>query len=67
MVADAKIFEETSYVNLTGDGYDLPHGCILDTMPHHSENGLQWIYWNPYGVALSNDTHIRQICVSGNF
>ena len=65
MMANAEGFEGASYVNLTGDGHDLPYGCILETLPHPSEDRSHWIYWNPMGVAISKDEHIRQICHSG--
>ena len=65
MVAEAKIFEGSSYANLTGDGHDLPFGCILETLPHPSADRSHWIYWNPMGVSISRDEHIRQICHSG--
>ena len=65
MVAESKVIERSSFENLTGDGHDLPYGCILDTLHFHSSHGLQKIYWNPKGVAISRDENIRQICLSG--
>ena len=65
MVADAKIFKGSSYVNMSGNGHDLPYGCILDNLPRHNANDLPWLYWNPEGVAISRDENIRQICLSG--
>ena len=64
MVAESKVIERSSFENLTGDGNDLPYGCILDTLPVHSSHDLQMIYWNPKGVAISKDGYIRQICFS---
>ena len=54
-----------TYVNLTGEGVDLPYGCISDTLPSNPPYGTHSLYWNPLGIAVSNDTHIRQICVAG--
>ena len=54
-----------TYVNLTGEGVDLPYGCISDTLPSNPPYGAHRLYWNPLGIAVSNDTHIRQICVAG--
>ena len=65
MIGESNVFERSSYQNLTGDGHDLPYGCILDTLHFHSSHGLQKIYWNPKGVAISRDKNIRQICFSG--
>ena len=65
MIANAEGFEGASYVNLTGDGHDLPYGCILETLPHDTAHLLPRIYWNPEGVAVSNDERIRQVCLSG--
>ena len=65
MVAEANIFEGSTYVNLTGEGHDLPYGCILDTLPRPDANGMNWLYWNPGGLASSRDKNIRQICFSG--
>ena len=65
MMANAEGFEGASYVNLTGDGHDLPYGCILETLPHDTAHLLPRIYWNPKGVAVSNDERIRQVCLSG--
>ena len=65
MVAEAKIFKGSTYVNLTGEGHDLPYGCILDTVPRPGANGLNWLFWNPGGLVNSRDKNIRQICFSG--
>ena len=54
-----------TYVNLTGEGVDLPYGCISDTLHSNPPHGAHRLYWNPLGVAVSNDTDIRQICVAG--
>ena len=65
IMADAEVFEGSSYVNLTGEGHDLPYGCILETLPHPSADRSHWIDWNPMGISISRDEHIRQICHSG--
>ena len=65
MVAEAKIFKGSTYVNMTGEGHDMPYGCILDTLYRPHANGLNWLYWNPGGVAISRDKNVRQICFSG--
>ena len=65
MVSDDIVFEGLNYVNMTGDGHDLPYGCILDTLSYYSTNGSGRIYWNPQGVAIPRDKNIRQICASG--
>ena len=65
IMADAEVFEGSSYVNLTGEGHDLPYGCILETLPHDTVHLSPRIYWNPEGVAVSNDERIRQVCLSG--
>ena len=51
-------FEGAIYVTAHGDGHALPRGCISDKS--HSDTHL--IFWNPDGVALSNDPNIRQVC-----
>ena len=42
-----------------GSGHDLPAGCIGDAVapPHNPV-----VYWNPGGVAISNDPKLREIC-----
>ena len=54
-----------TYVNVTGEGHDLPYGCISDTVPPNPALGYRRLYWNPRGIAISNAYHIRQICVIG--
>ena len=49
---------EVNYVSLSGDGYDLPNGCIFDNITL-KQNSL---YWNPKGVVISKDPNIRQVC-----
>ena len=54
-----------TYGNMTGEGVDVPYGCISDTLHSNPPHGAPRLYWNPLGVAVSNDTDIRQICVAG--
>ena len=65
MIARENVFVGSLYINHTEDGHDLPYGCILDSLPHQGEESLLRLYWNPRGIAQSNDTHIRQICITG--
>ena len=65
IVSEDNVFEGSNYVNMTGDGHDLPYGCILDTLSYYSTNGSARIYWNPQGVGIPRDKNIRQICASG--
>ena len=65
MVSYDNVFEVSNYVNMSGDGHDLPYGCILDTSSYYSTNGSARIYWNPQGVGIPRDKNIRQICASG--
>ena len=51
-------FNDATYKVAQGQGYDLPYGCISDK----STIGKHNVYWNPNGVALSNDSNIRPIC-----
>ena len=53
------------FVEVSGNGYDLPYGCIAELKKHERGYGfgnLSYVYWNPNGVALSADGHIRTIC-----
>ena len=54
----SKEFEGAIYVTAQGDGHDLPRGCIYDK----SHGAMHFIFWNPDGVALSNDPDICQVC-----
>ena len=44
--------------NPMGKGHDLPSGCIVDALSLNRKS----VYWNPDGVATSNDPKIRQVC-----
>ena len=80
------------FVQPSGNGYDLPKGCIVqmddkllsinwgtervkvdpncDDMKCHQNDCTclrpgsipRFVYWNPNGVAISNDKFIRTIC-----
>ena len=55
----------SKFVEVSGNGYDLPNGCIAELEKHESGYGfgnLSYVYWNPNGVALSADGHIRTVC-----
>ena len=65
MIANAGVLESSSYMKLTGDGHDLPYGCILETFSNDTGHLFPRIYWNPEGVAVSNDERIRQLCLAG--
>ena len=49
--------------NKTGQGIDLPSGCISD----RSNLGIHYVFWNPKGVALSSDSRVRSICKESDF
>ena len=58
--------------DMSGKGHDLPKGCIADALSLNKEsvwdpiimigNLKKAVYWNPEGVATSNDAKIREIC-----
>ena len=48
------------YDNMRGKGHDLPKGCVADALSLNTANPI--VYWNPEGVATSNDKKIREIC-----
>ena len=55
----------SKFVEASGNGYDLPYGCIAELEDHDYGNGygnLSYVYWNPNGVAMSADGHIREVC-----
>ena len=41
-----------------GKGHDLPSGCIADALSLNKKS----VYWNPGGVATSNDPKVREVC-----
>ena len=44
--------------NKTGEGIDLPSGCISD----RSNPGIHYVFWNPKGAAISSDSRVRSVC-----
>ena len=57
------------FVQTYGNGYDLPRGCISEKKEIFIRVGnisvsedIHYIYWNPLGVAVSNDKSIREVC-----
>ena len=55
----------SKFVEVSGNGYDLPYGCIAELEKHewgYGYGNLSYVYWNPRGVALSADGHIRTVC-----
>ena len=55
----------SKFVEVSGNGYDLPYGCIAELEKHewgYGYGNLSYVYWNPHGVALSADGHIRTVC-----
>ena len=54
-------FKESMFAIATGNGYDLPFGCISDTVSQK-----HYVYWNAEGNAISSDPRIKQICKHPN-
>ena len=57
------------FVQTYGNGYDLPRGCISEKKEIFIRvwnisvrRYTRYIYWNPLGVAVSNDKSIREVC-----
>ena len=57
-ITSANQFSKIEFMVGNGTGVDLPKGCILDKTneEHH------YVFWNPNGVAISEDPKIREIC-----
>ena len=57
-------FKDATFVHASGDGADLPFGCISDMVSQK-----HYVYWNPDGTAISSDPKLTQICKDskGNF
>ena len=49
----AEALKIAHYVLASGDGHDLPYGCVMAT---------GHVFWNPKGVAQSNDYSTRTLC-----
>ena len=54
-------FEESVFATPTGPGYDLPFGCISDTVSQK-----HYVYWNTEGSLISSDPKIKLICRNAN-
>ena len=50
--------EDVIYVVATGDGKQLPHGCVFDTVTP----GKSYVYWNKNGGVKSFDQKLKTIC-----
>ena len=50
-------FKDSTFVPASGNGTDLPFGCISDKTSYQ-----HYVYWNSEGKAISNDPNLRQIC-----
>ena len=48
------------YVKASGDGYDLPYGCLQYKRYAHANRGV--VFWNPNGTVISMDLKIAQVC-----
>ena len=55
----AKSIKGANYVNVIGDGNQLPHGCVWDNVTP----GKIYVYWNKDGGVKSLDPNIKLICV----
>ena len=52
-------FASSIFINATGQGGDLPKGCVSDTLGQK-----HYFYWNPEGGAISHDPNIEQVCTT---
>ena len=50
--------EDAIYVEVKGDGKQLPHGCVYDTVTP----GKFYVYWNKNGGVKSFDPSLKTIC-----
>ena len=53
-----KSWDDVIYVKATGDGKQLPHGCVMDRITP----GKTYVYWNKNGGVVSFDSHLKTIC-----
>ena len=53
-----KSMEHVIYVIAKGDGKQLPHGCVYDTVTP----GKSYVYWNKNGGVKSFDKKLKTIC-----
>ena len=58
--------ESLKYVETSGNGYDLPSGCVVELFRMFGGPFLverpKLMYWNPNGIAISNDPKFRTVC-----
>jgi len=52
------LLEHVIYVVAKGDGKQLPHGCVYDTVTP----GKSYVYWNKNGGVKSFDQNLKTIC-----
>ena len=50
------------YAEATGDGHDLPYGCIYYRKGARGKRPKYYIFWNPKGASLSLDPRVQQVC-----
>ena len=50
-------FKDSTFVHASGDGVDLPFGCISDMVSQK-----HYVYWNPDGKTISSDPKLSVIC-----
>ena len=50
--------EGATYVEVMGDGSQLPHGCVWDNVTP----GRIYVYWNKIGGVKSLDPNLKIIC-----
>ena len=54
--------DEVTFAKATGDGYDLPYGCIFYQKGIQGQPSKFYMFWNPKGAAVSVDRRIQQVC-----
>ena len=54
----AKIMGNATFVEVTGNGIQLPNGCIWDQVNVRKA----YVYWNKKGAVNSLDPNLRLIC-----
>ncbi len=52
--------DDVIYVEAKGDGKQLPHGCVFDSVTP----GKIYVYWNKNGGVKSFDPKLKIICHS---
>ena len=53
-------FKDSEFATIK-DGYELPFGCISDTVSQK-----HYVYWNSEGSVISSDPRIKLICKNKN-